>query len=140
MKIGSLVDLSLVRKDPLRSEYFHSVSPMRELFLYIFFEEKDSPGFASFNPLTDEYLRSDFENQLRMLTCPLVFRSMVNALREHEVLEAAALNIQNPALVFDFLKAYKNKIMLDNKRWLAYELANLLDSKWKVHFNYANIK
>jgi hypothetical protein len=71
-----------------------------------------------------------------MLTNPLIFRSLVNFLREHEVLETAILD--NYALIykFDIQQKYKYKNMLDNERWLAYELANLLIDLEIIKENY----
>ena len=71
-----------------------------------------------------------------MLTNPLIFRSLVNFLREHEVLETAILDNYELISKFNVQKKYKYKNMLDNERWLAYELANLLNNCEIIKENY----
>ena len=63
-----------------------------------------------------------------MITNPLIFRSLINHLREHEVLETAIIHLLNPLEFFSLRLKYKNKLKMDNQRWLAYEISNILNS------------
>jgi hypothetical protein len=63
-----------------------------------------------------------------MLTNPLIFRSLINHLREHEVLETSIIHLLNPLEFFSLKLKYRNKLKMDNQRWLAYEISNILNS------------
>ena len=63
-----------------------------------------------------------------MLTNPLIFRSLINHLREQEVLETSIIHLLNPLEFFSLRLKYKNKLKMDNQRWLAYEISNILNS------------
>ena len=53
-------------------------------------------------------------NYIRMLINKLIFRSLVNFHREHEVIEAIILDNYTLISKLDILLKYKNRIMLDN--------------------------